>query len=364
MGGDSTDGDNMLMTSLMQLDKRVFQFDGASFTVSDTLIAARLGGWLNPFSRNVAESLAAEAWLDARGADVSSAELQAALDNWRAERNLLTEEEVEQWFAKMSLDLDSLTAFLQREICRQRADLSDALAQNAPSMERVLSVLPESLVFSGGLNEMIQNFAAHAAVKSAADEDLLHAERTRLLKAAGLEDACELALACEAFDCSVVRGEQILDIEAGFNLLRASLIMPQDLASELNRKLRDFAWCDCAISAFESEGAAREAISCIRDDGRTLQDVAVDAEVFVRLDRWFHSDVNACPLGVRLDSACEGEAIGPINFNGKFVVGHVLAKGEGDLADPQLRRRVEESILRRVTNPALARVTFLLPLFP
>jgi hypothetical protein len=104
--------------------------------------------------------------------------------------------------------------------------------------------------------------------------------------------------------------------------------------------------------SFESADAAREAACCVREDGLTLSEVAIESRQPVRdtrdlLER-LDPGLRQAVLGADVD-----ELVGPLIVGLRHEVVWVVGKKPGDLADPIVRARAEEAVVDQMVARAI-----------
>jgi hypothetical protein len=132
----------------------------------------------------------------------------------------------------------------------------------------------------------------------------------------------------------------------------AAALTPAAMATHLDRYRLDWLRIDLERLDLKTEAAAREAEWCVREDGLTLSEVAIESRRSVTDERVL---LDALPAALRqaVLSAPPGGLVGPIEVAGRFVVAHVLAKTPATLDDPLIRARAERSVADAVRSKAV-----------
>lgn len=111
----------------------------------------------------------------------------------------------------------------------------------------------------------------------------------------------------------------------------------------------------------DSRDAAREVFECVSVDGESMEEVASGAGYPYRRSTVFYEDLPA-DLQPRFLSAMPEEIFDPIEREGAFELCRLIRKTERDLADDEVRRRVEANIIERHFSELVARfVRWILP---
>lgn len=98
--------------------------------------------------------------------------------------------------------------------------------------------------------------------------------------------------------------------------------------------------------------AAREAAWCVREDGLTLSEVAIESRMSVRdtrelLER-LEPELRDAVLSANVD-----QLIGPLSVGSRYEVAWVVGKAPPDLADPLVRAPAEEAVVEQLVSKAI-----------
>ena len=132
----------------------------------------------------------------------------------------------------------------------------------------------------------------------------------------------------------------------------AAAITPAAMATHLDRYRLDWLRVDLERLDFMTDAAAREAECCVREDGLTLSEVAIESRRSVTDERAL---LDTLPAALRhaVLSASPGELVGPIEIDGRFIVAQILAKTPATLDDPLIRARAGRSVADAVRSKAV-----------
>lgn len=118
---------------------------------------------------------------------------------------------------------------------------------------------------------------------------------------------------------------------------------------------------DLELIEVDSRDAAREVFECVSADGEPMEEVASGAGYPYRHSHVFYEDLPE-EMQPKLLSARPGEILAPIEREGAFELCRLVDKTELDLADDEVRARVDAKIVERHFSELVARfVRWILP---
>jgi len=277
------------------------------------------------------------------------AAIDAMVDRFRYENELISAEEAEAWLDRRGLSPDEFQDHFIR--CYWREALKEKVMpdQVEPSgvLPEQLPMLQVDLLMSGAFGPLAvglsRRMIARAAAGAPAGADRLEAERGLFLERAGLEPG-----AVEGWLGSLDRGrdwlEGMLEMEAAYRAACDAILTPQRLSRSLAAARLPLTRLELERVEFDSPDAAREALLCVRDDGLSLREVARESRYpFERLDL-LAEDI---PEDQRQKLLCAGigEIQEPAQVGGVIHLSRVLQRTEPTLADTTIRSRLERKIL-------------------
>jgi hypothetical protein len=118
----------------------------------------------------------------------------------------------------------------------------------------------------------------------------------------------------------------------------------------------EFELLQCAQLLAERDELARELASQVRDEGRSLEDVAREHGLPVTRGRLLRKDL-AGPLAEALASAAPGELVGPVATPAGFAL-VVLEKRHEPVLDPATRRRLRDELFEGWLADRMKEATF------
>lgn len=301
----------------------VVAVDGQVLDWQDVVAHARRTGTWDEQAQAAREGLAcAAAFAAAPDPDLEAA-IDAAGDEFRYDRDLLTAAEMEAWLGARGVTTREWMESIERATLRDRwADrLDQLLAAHPASDAAVEAALLADLRCSDGHTRLAEACAADAAAAAAQGEALALADA---------EDA----------DARAARLVQAADA------FRAAHATPEALAREVAAHRLEWLRIEGVRVTFPDEPQAREAALCVREDGLELVEVAdsagVDAyEIVAYLD-----DVEP-ELHDRFLATGPGGIVGPLAEGGGYVLFQLTAKVVPSADDPDLAARAHDAIAAR-----------------
>ncbi len=274
----------------------------------DVVRLAELRGEWSALAADVARGTAAAAELEARGEPVDDEAIDAAAREFRYERDLLAADELDAWLERHDLTAADWHDYLRRSLARAR--FPEAAGGDSASE----AVVWCEGICSGRLERLARELARLAAVSP---------------------------------------GSPVEALDATFDDFSAAAV--DDSAEAREVETNRLEWLRFAYEALvaEDEGAAHEAVLCVRADGDSLDAVADRAGLEVERDECWLDELDPA-LGTRFLAATPGELVGPVAVDGGFVVAHVIAKTSPSLDDEDVRARAREAAVGRAVSRLVA----------
>jgi hypothetical protein len=311
----------------------VFSLGPALYRVSDVVRAAGLRGDLAALVETVRQGIACVKQAAEADTMPTDAEIEAAGSEFRYDRDLISADEMHAWLERWGLSIEDWTGYLERHLLRRRWEegLPDLVARYPASDDEVAEHLHVEGICSGEYGRLAHELATRlAAYGRARDEGWVTAAAG---DAAHLPDQEALAEAVER--------------------LRAHAVTPAAVHAEITARHLDWIRLDCEFAAFADLHRAREAILCVREDGRELARVAEDAGSVVERETLCLEEMEPAWRDSLL-GAREGAIVGPLGQGGAFVVLRVHAKTLPVEGDPDIRRRAETKLLDSALEQEIA----------
>jgi hypothetical protein len=313
----------------------------------DVLIAAYVWSDFAALERRVAATLAAEA---AAPSAPDEDEVDEAAERWRYDRDLISADDLESWLSERGLTEDEWLAWVQRSVVAERVDTARAKQPGPREIEPLLFV---EAMCSGWAGDVIAKLAGRAAVVDRATSEgpvrapakakvdaalgrLPNAVRKRGLGGLSASECAERAR-------WIVLGDVVCE------RFVKSASTTEALAREVGAHALEWTRLDTEMLVFGDEGAAKEAVLLVRQDGLSMADAAAAARCEVVAATWFLEDVAASLRG-RLTSAQPGDLIGPVAGEGRFTVLLVTQRVVPTVDDRAVRDRALQRIERRIVG--------------
>lgn len=306
----------------------VFSSDGEVFRWGDVVEHAKLTGEWARLERRAALGIALETDSDENEAELEQA-VDAAGEEFRYERDLITADEMEAWLAARDLTAgDWMGYLLRRELVSRAGDVAVIVEDHDPDVvaerEEVMRI---DLLCSGQDQRLISQFAQEVAA------------------AIALQGAS--AIPSEP-------GERMAHVRQAARDFRIGVATPEALAREISAHKMEWLRLRCRRLAFGDETEAKEAALCIREDGLSLDEVARDARVTPRDSTFFIEELDA-DLQPGFVGAQTGNVIGPLKQEERFVVYQVAERIPPALADDDVRKRAEAKVIARALSSEVNR---------
>ena len=232
-----------------------------------------------------------------------------------------------------------------------------ALMNDAPA-----ALVPgEELIAAEGIcSGMFGDFARALAERAAVAESAAGAPDPRAIAAqvADVQQAHAAWLAgLDTVDLEQ-RLSHLASVDAGHAGAARAALTEAALSRHLDRCRLEWMRIDLERLSFSTAEAAREAASCVREDGLTLSDVAIESRQPVQDVRTLLDDLDE-PLRAAVLSARIDDLVGPVEAGGRYDVAVVVGKTPATLADPLVRLRAEYAVVEALTRKAvLSHVTW------
>jgi hypothetical protein len=341
----------------------IFRAGQKTITVDEVICAAHLRGELETSWRRVLKYAQSETI----GLEADQADLQVRSEQFRISRDLISTEETERWLDERGLTLDDFSEFLARqEVYDDLASVDGGQTRQDYAFAPVdlREQLRADLLFTGEFDRLATGLAwriaAHEAVSDSVPASAIASERARFLERSGVSDDMLdrwlLALGRDA-----VWFNEMLELEALFRRQREALFTLASCERMLPSLRMPLARFELELIEVDSRDAAREVFECVSADGESMEEVASGAGYPYRRSTVFYEDLPA-DLQPRLLSAMPEEILDPIEREGGFELFRLIRKIELNLADEEVRSRVEAKIMERHFSELVARfVRWILP---
>jgi len=311
------------------LGQPVFSVGNQKYCWDDVILSAQLRGEWADLEKELREGIACLKRLDEAAEEIDPEELEAAANDFRYERDLVTAEEAETWLNRWNLSADSWMEYIQRFILRRKwADqLAEIVARYRVTKREIHSCLRAEGVCSGHLASFARALAARASAYEKA------------LEAGWIRDERESADA----------PDRIRLLEAGYLSFCHHVVDSQGIKHQVKSHRLDWIRFQCRCVLFSEEQMAHEAALCVRDDGMQLDEVAKNANIALQNAAMYLDEVEPA-LRDRFLSAEKGALIGPLDWDKAFGLFLVEDKIIPAVEDPEIKQRAQETLLESAVN--------------
>lgn len=339
-------------TEIVLIDRKViFLCESRPATGRDVIDAAIFRGELEPVWKNLLRLLAAEQRADEQNLDCDDDAIDAAVEQFRYQRDLITAEETEQWLAIRGLSLSDFSGYFVRHYWSEKWDdveAGDLDYFRAPNDTRKL--LLDELILSGELDPMAERFSRRLSSKCAAggtgaDPQSIEEERGAFFERAGIS-AEELPAWLEKIGRDQEWLDEALAMEAIYRQSMGRLLSHQAREHQLAALRLPLTRFEVETIELDSLDAAREALLCAREDGMSMEEVAAEGRYPYRHPEVLLEEVPE-DLQQKFLSVHPGEILEPIARGDGFHLCRIIGKEEPDLNDPVVQERADQCILDR-----------------
>jgi hypothetical protein len=325
----------------------VFTVAERAYRWEDVVLAAQLRGEWAALEQRTREGLACLKRAAAEGVKLDQGEAEAAANEFRYDRDLISGQEAADWLKRWGMSVGSWMDYFRRDLLRARwsEELAGTLDSFPVADDEVVACLKVEAVCSGRLDQ----FAEHLAGRAAAFERLC-----REPDGAGGEGGPASGPARAEFradewpglseDSFRQQAAHLARLEAEFDRYRRRLLTPRAVKEQLRARSLDWIRVTAQAASFPTEAAAREAALCVRADGMSLSEAAAEARRPVRQVSLYLDEVEPGLREVLLGVGGGGLS-DPVKSGEEYLLISVLEKAVPSERDPEITRRAEEAIL-------------------
>jgi len=320
------------------------------YKARDAIQAVLFRGELDSQWKKFLKRVESEKRADELDMDLDEAEFDAAAEAFRYEHDLITAEETEQWLAAHGLTLDDFSDYFARQYwgktLTEGVHPEETEYLSAPAELREL--FTTDLILSGELDRMTTQLSWRLAARGAAkeaDPDAIAAQERKFFDRHEIKPA-QLPNWLQRLGRDAEWFNEMLAIEAAYDRHRESLLLPQARQRELTMLRLPLTRFETEIIELESRDAAQEALFCVREDGMSMEEVAMEGRYPYRRVDFLLEDIPA-DLQQRFLSVSAGDILEPISRGDGFELCRITKKIEPQPDDPAVRLRVEQRLLDR-----------------
>jgi hypothetical protein len=320
------------------------------YTARDAIDAVIFRGELNVKWKEFLETVEAKRHSEELDLDLDKATISSAQEAFRYKYDLITAEEAEVWLANRGLTVDDFTDYFTRHYwanARHKEIVPVQVDYHSASPELRELFLAE-LILSGELNRMttalMWRLAARCAEKNP-DPGVIAVAEQEFFDHNEIEPA-QLADWLERLGRDSEWFNTMLIIDAAYRTRRGTLLVPQAWRPELAALRLSLTQFEGEIIEFESRDAAKEALFCVREDGMSMEEVAIEGRYPFRRVNFLLEDV---PIDAQQRFLCAsaGQVLKPIHRGDGFELYRILKKIEPHPDDPRVKARIDQRLLDR-----------------
>ena len=320
------------------------------YTPRDAIEAALFRGELDSKWKEFLRGVGAERRADELDMELDDSAIADAAEAFRYEHDLITAEETEAWLATRGLTLDDFSDYFARRYC------ADALNENiVPKQIEYISATPElrqlflaELILRGELDRMTTalmfRLAARCAEKDS-DSDAIAAEERGFFDRNKIEPA-QLPNWLERLRRDSKWFDEMVAMEAAFRRRSDRLLVPQARQRELVTLRLALTRFETEVIELESRDAAQEALFCVREDGMSLEEVAIEGRYPYRHVDFLLEDIPS-DAQQRFLSVSAGDVLEPVARGDGFELCRIIQKIEPQPDDPNIKLRVDQRLIDR-----------------
>ncbi len=327
----------------------VFSVGDARYDWADVLLAAHLRGDWAALETQIRQGLACQRALDNddESEEADPQAVDAAAAEFRYARDLVSAEEAEAWLTEHGLTTEGWLDYIERDVLRDKhAEELDELVERYPVTDDEVAALAWAEgMCSGRLATFARALAARVVVGSTSSPAGLVLSPADLLSSFG-RTIPSVVRHClpHSHEIGGDRLDRLAALEHTFQLARAATPSQELLRRQLANHWLEWVRVGARYVLLGDEQAAREIVLSVREDARSLDEVAADARVEVQDTRAY---LNALPAVLRdpLLTAGRGDVLGPVPLDGGFAVFVIDDKVAPSIDDPALLARATTAIL-------------------
>ncbi|PYJ17544.1 MAG: hypothetical protein DME94_03285 [Verrucomicrobia bacterium] len=204
------------------------------------------------------------------------------------------------------------------------------------------------LILSGELDEMTKELMWRLAAFCAEGEptsDAISAQERQFLDRNGIESS-QLANWLKGLGRDSKWFNEMLAIEAAYQTRCDTLLVPHARQRELVALRLPLTRFETEVIELESRDAAQEALFCVREDGMSMEEVAVEGRYPYRRVDFVLEDISI-DAQQKFHSVSAGHVLEPVARGDGFELCRVMKKIEPQPDDPRVKSRIDQRLLER-----------------
>jgi len=274
-------------------------------------------------------------------------DLNDRASEFRYERDLISAEEAEFWLSKRGISVDEWMSYILHSLLRDLwADQLEQIAGDYPvSREEVNDFISVEGICSNDLSRICHQLAGRVAVCEA--RKTLDTNENQALKEFDL-DLSAFPFPIDAKHLMEVKRDLAL-IHVGFQEFYKQIVTRESLAAEIKIRGSDLIRFEVDFLELPSEQAAKEAVLCITEDRRSLEDVAEEAGLTLRKETLYSFQMDDTWKDAILGKQ-PGEFVGPFQNGETFLVSLIRNRTMPTVRDADVARLAEALMVGRIQD--------------
>jgi hypothetical protein len=320
------------------------------YTARDAIDAAIFRDELDLEWKEFLHRVEAERRGDELDLDLDESTISSAAEAFRYEHDLITAEETEAWLANRALSFDDFSDYFTRDYYASTLHediVPDEIEYNSASPE-LRQLFVAELILSGELDEMTKELMWRLAAFCAEGEptsDAISAQERQFLDRNGIESS-QLANWLKGLGRDSKWFNEMLAIEAAYQTRCDTLLVPHARQRELVALRLPLTRFETEVIELESRDAAQEALFCVREDGMSMEEVAVEGRYPYRRVDFVLEDISI-DAQQKFHSVSAGHVLEPVARGDGFELCRVMKKIEPQPDDPRVKSRIDQRLLER-----------------
>ena len=329
------------------------------YSARDAIDAAIFRGELDaPWSKFL-RRIAAESRADELDLDFDESAVSAAVEAFRYEHDLITAEETEAWLENRGLTFDDLSDYFTGQYhAGTIADIVPDEAEYNSASSDLRELFVAELILSGELDRMTSELMRRLAARCAEEDptpEAITAEERSFFESNRVKPG-QLANWLKKLGRDSKWFNEMIALEAAYHRRCETLLVPQARQRELARLRLPLTRVETEVIELESRDAAQEALLCVREDGLSMEEVAIEGRYpYQRVD--FVLEDIAIDAQQRFLSVSSGDILEPTARGDGFQLCRVISKIEPQTDDPNTKSRIDQRILDRHFSELTSRYT-------
>jgi hypothetical protein len=325
---------------------------GREYSVRDAIDAALFRGELKSIWKEFLCNISAEERAKESDLEPDDDAISEMAESFRYEHDLITAEETERWLHGRGLTLEDFSGYFARRYWRtsleEKVSLTD---QNLVSAtDELRQLFATELIFAGELDHLTEQLTWRLAALCAnkqedVDRQQIAAERQRFLDRNEIK-ASKLSHWLDQIGRDAQWMEEMLATEVAYRHDHEKVLTAEARKKQLVMLRIPMTRFEAEMIEVESLDAAREALLCIRQDGMSMEEVAVEARYPYRRITFRHEEVPP-DWQQRFWSVGAGDLLEPLPRSDGFELYRIAKKSEPDLNDAIVRERIDQRLLER-----------------